>query len=498
MQDNHFENGTQAERARDYRTAIEAYRMCLANGDSRGNSAMGTLYRRGRGVPKDEAQALAWYKKGMAANDARSFTLYASMLHDGEGVAQDKAAALGLYQKAIALNDAWALTNVAGLYHHGNGVAQDYGRAFDYYTQAAARGDSTAMFQLGVMYEYGRGVPKSLRMALAWYTRATNEGDGSAAGKVECRLGLLYHRGLDGPPEYARAASWYRKGAEHGNGLCNHNLGSLHEYGRLSSQPNLVEALRHYEVAGAGLPEALYDAARMHLELRPHRKADPSHVVSLLERAGEGGYIKAYTKLGQLYFDGDLVRQDRRRAKALYEQASAKGDGWASRNLGYMYRMGEGVFFKNYRQAMRWFQLGAQQGNSGAMLQIGYLYAFGQGVRKDTTEALKWIQKAADLGNLAAKETLTDYYSGYSPSSSTDGCDDYGRLSARVGELEDAAESGVSDGRRRRINPSTGVFEVDGFFGWNDDTDSSGRRNRIDPKTGVVEEDTWLGWLPKT
>jgi TPR repeat protein len=500
MEDDQFERGVQAERARDYRAAMDAYFQCLAKGDGRANAAIGLLHRRGKGVCEDKGQALSWFKKGMEANDPRSFTHYASMLNKGEGIPRDKKAAFELYQKAIALNDAWALTNVGALYLHGNGVTQDYGRALDYYSRAAALGDSAAMSAIGNMHEKGRGVPKSLRTALHWYKRASEEGDGSAAGQAERRVGLLYHRGLDGTPEYACAAIWYRKGAEHDDGLCHHNLGSLHEFGRLSSQPNLEEALRHYEIAGAlGLPEALYDAARMHLELLAHHRGALAHVVPLLERAAEGGFIKAYTKLGELFFEGNVVRRDRRRAKMLYEKASALGEGWASRNLGYMYRKGEGVLFRNYGRAMRYFKLGAEQGSSGAMLQIGYLFAYGQGVRKDTLEALKWIRKAADLGNQAAKDTLTDYYSDGPSSSRADERDEYlDRLNSRVGELEDATANAEPDGRRRRINPSTGVFEVDGFFGWTDDTDSSGKRNRIDPVTGVIEEDSWLGWVPKS
>jgi TPR repeat protein len=47
--------------------------------------------------------------------------------------------------------------------------------------------------------------------------------------------------------------------------------------------------------------------------------------------------------------------------------------------------------------------IAADKEDAGAMYDLGFMYENGNGVSKDPAEALRWYQKAADLGNEDAK-----------------------------------------------------------------------------------------------
>jgi TPR repeat protein len=65
-----------------------------------------------------------------------------------------------------------------------------------------------------------------------------------------------------------------------------------------------------------------------------------------------------------------------------------QGDADAQKELGDMYRSGEGVT-KDINEAAKWYHKSAEQGNGDAQYILGSLYSKGDGVLKDSTEALK-------------------------------------------------------------------------------------------------------------
>ena len=82
------------------------------------------MYANGRGVPQDDAEAIAWYRRSA---------------EQGNAVAQSH---LGL------------------MYANGRGVPQDDAEAIAWYRRAAEQGNAVAQFNLGLMYAKGRGVPQ--------------------------------------------------------------------------------------------------------------------------------------------------------------------------------------------------------------------------------------------------------------------------------------------------------------------------------------------------
>ena len=68
-----------------------------------------------------------------------------------------------------------------------------------------------------------------------------------------------------------------------------------------------------------------------------------------------------------------------------------------------MYYNGMGVT-KDLEEAAKWMDRAAQQGNVSAMTGLGICYYYGHGVKRDKNKGREWINKAAILGDEYAKE----------------------------------------------------------------------------------------------
>ncbi|MDA9976050.1 sel1 repeat family protein [Alphaproteobacteria bacterium] len=60
----------------------------------------------------------------------------------------------------------------------------------------------------------------------------------------------------------------------------------------------------------------------------------------------------------------------------------------------------------NKVESVKWFRKSAEQGNAKAQRNLGWMYKKGNGVTKDYAEAVKWYRKAAEQGLAGAKASL--------------------------------------------------------------------------------------------
>lgn len=69
-------------------------------------------------------------------------------------------------------------------------------------------------------------------------------------------------------------------------------------------------------------------------------------------------------------------------------------------------------FAKSYDSALKWYEKAAQQGNVAAVINVGYMYQHGQGVPScDVAKALYWFNLAiqtADMQQLASVKALVN------------------------------------------------------------------------------------------
>jgi TPR repeat protein len=127
---------------------LDALKAKAAQGDAQAQLNLGIAYHDGKGVPRDDVEAVKWYRQAAAQGNAQAQSNLGVMYHQGEGVPRDDAEAVKWYRQAAAQGDAWAQYNLGITYERGEGVPRDDAEAVEWYRQAAAQGvaqDRTAL-----------------------------------------------------------------------------------------------------------------------------------------------------------------------------------------------------------------------------------------------------------------------------------------------------------------------------------------------------------------
>jgi uncharacterized protein len=134
----------------NYAAALRILQPLAEQGDPRAQSTLGHMYWRGRGVRRDDVEAVKWFRMGADRGDARAQFDLGNMYSEGLGVPQDHAEAAKLYRLAADQNFGQAQYNLGVWYARGEGVEQDNVMAHMWFNLAAAtlpavEGRNTAM-----------------------------------------------------------------------------------------------------------------------------------------------------------------------------------------------------------------------------------------------------------------------------------------------------------------------------------------------------------------
>jgi TPR repeat protein len=108
--------------------------------------------------------------------------------------------------------------------------------------------------------------------------------------------------------------------------------------------------------------------------------------IDAMKAASERGDTECQFRLGTVYRDGVLTKQDYGMAVSWYRLAASRGHPYAQFELGTMYDNGEGVQ-QDYAEAVRWYEAAANQGFSMAQHNLAVMYEDGVGVPKDIERA---------------------------------------------------------------------------------------------------------------
>lgn len=98
------------------------------------------------------------------------------MYRKGDGVPQDNALAAQWYQKAADQGNSEAQLNLGVMYRKGLGVPQDEQKACELYTKSAEAGNISAQFNLGLLYYKGQGMPRDMQTSKKWFGKACSQG----------------------------------------------------------------------------------------------------------------------------------------------------------------------------------------------------------------------------------------------------------------------------------------------------------------------------------
>ena len=190
------------------------------NGDARAQTALGWIYAKGDGVPKDDVLAALWYRKSAEQGNSVAQYFLGLMYAKGEGVPKDLVEAVKWYTKSAEQEYEVAQRNLGLMYANGDGVPKDAVEAVKWFRKSAELGNPIGQLNLGWMYAKGDGVPKDAVEAVKWYRKSAEQGHALA----QFNLGLIYAKGEGVPKDAVEALKWYRKSADQGNSSAQFNL----------------------------------------------------------------------------------------------------------------------------------------------------------------------------------------------------------------------------------------------------------------------------------
>lgn len=228
---------------------------------------------------------------------------------------------------------------------------------------------------------------------------------GCSSGPPEEQIRLAVEQIQSGKPgEKPRAR--LEKLAKAGNVQAALHLGDLLSEGKyFKTEPSL--ACGYYEQASATDARAMNQVGKC-WERGVTGTKNPVNAVASYEKAITMGSTTAKCELGALLIRGVKPNpSDPERGQKLCAEAAAAGNHAAAVKLGSIYMNGDGLK-KDAAKARALFQHAADAGDGDAALWLGSMYGNGQGMPKDMTQAIRWWGVAFDHGKIEGAKFIGD------------------------------------------------------------------------------------------
>jgi TPR repeat protein len=277
--------------------AVKLYQVYELQGNRKALLELAKCLMDGRGIQKDEQEAMRWYE--IAANQqvaeaqcflgtryfdtdhfAEAFHLFQTAADQnftdaqaglgicylwGKGVDKDAREALRLFQLAADQNNANAQFHLGRCYDADEDLNEiletDISEAVRFYQLAAAQNQACAQAALASKYMTGEIVNMDLIEAARLFSLGANNN-----GKCMCAqmgLGECFAQGAGLRQSFEESASWYRKAAEQGYDVAQHRLGMCYFRGEGVAK-NDTEAKKWLRLAAdQGYSQAISDLSQL-------------------------------------------------------------------------------------------------------------------------------------------------------------------------------------------------------------------------------------------
>lgn len=354
-------------------------------GDADAQYAVGMMYYGGQQIPQNKTLAVIWFEKAAQQGQSDAQYFLSLMYELADGVAQNQRAAVRWCRAAAGGGHPDAQYSLGRMYATGQGVPRDEIQAVRWLTKAAEEGHADAQCDLGSMYQMGRGVECDMNRAIQWWTRASQQGHAWSA--------LLLQEARQSSDLESLAEESSSKEADHLIGVLGNDL-------ELFGTPER-DSGKSFEDGLAPMIEPISETVDSGKEAGVHQQ-----VINVKEAPSPPVVEEALPQesdieLAPAVAVGSPEPQDD--LPVLTKDPSTCYD------LAVQYYEGNGVK-QDYTQAVKWLQEAAQQGHPQAQYKLGAMYSFGQGVTQNSSEAVNWFRKAAEQGLPAAQYSLGVMY----------------------------------------------------------------------------------------
>ena len=257
-------------------------------------------------------------------------------------------------------------------------------------TETADAGIATSRYILAVIYNEGFEVEKNPELAKELLTENILAGDTRS---------IFFGRRLDIVTQQDAAAESGSlvKAADGGDVFAQYELSKYHpdaeeHYLKMAVEQNYFLAC--HELGCKYYSENLYETARKFFEL-----------------ADKMGYGKSTMNLGTIYYYGNGVTKDEKKAVELYKKAYERGAD-NDHSINAIARSFSNDGKGDNATALKWWRIGEEKNYPFCLANLGWAYRYGYGVAKNCSTAVKYFERsiAAGLTNGYSEERLGDIY----------------------------------------------------------------------------------------
>ena len=171
-----LQEGIDAARRGDYKTASEKLMPLAEKGDAEAQRNIGFMYYQGHGVAKNYDEAVNWYLKSARQGNAGAQTSLGTMYYQGHGVPKNYQEAIRWFRLAAKNNEPMAQAKLGMMLYGGQGVTQNFKEAARWAHLSAEQNDSSGQILLARLYMEGKGVTKNYIHSLKWFYLADMNG----------------------------------------------------------------------------------------------------------------------------------------------------------------------------------------------------------------------------------------------------------------------------------------------------------------------------------
>ncbi|MEN8136001.1 MAG: hypothetical protein ABFS18_10790 [Thermodesulfobacteriota bacterium] len=219
---------------------------------------------------------------------------------------------------------------------------------------------------------------------------------------------------LAGATENNSVVIWYVASGKLLNVLAGHsgrvNGVAFSTDGRLIVSGGVDGTVRLWNTTGGADPKALFGLAVKHDKGGERIKADKREAYKWYLKSAEAGYPEAMARVGMMKSSGEGTAENLQDSIKWLTAAADKGVAGAMYSLGNLYASGKGVGSDQDKAASLWAKA-ADKGHVEAGQKLGKKTS-GLDVKTIDKDSLKWVEKAAEAGDVKAMYVLGQVFRG--------------------------------------------------------------------------------------
>lgn len=239
------------------------------------------------------------------------------------------------------------------------------------------------------------------------YKQLAEQGNAFAQSK----LADMYYKGEGVKKNFEKARLMYKSAAEQGNANASYELFKIYNEG-LGVEVDKQQAEKWLQKAGdlEGIIGSMaYIVADIYYK-GDQVEQDLKKAEIYYRKAAEQNFPAAITRLASMYWGADGFEQDRKEAEKWLLKSAEMNVVSAQKILAQAYFFGDQSLDKNYKEATKWLRKAGENGDAYSQELLGHAYYKGNGVVQSYSQAAEWYRKAAEQDYHSSQRSLGNLY----------------------------------------------------------------------------------------